>query len=122
MRENRQLAEIASNMPDYAKVRGEFFENYPVFLKLGSVNYVALAARSGSLGGSYETVLAVYLCGLAAGRAQEISEQGDPDHLNPWNPLGAWALVQAELTAIMPDIPRLPAPAEVKIPRRRKQA
>src|SRR4051812_7426378 len=111
MRQNMQLQTIQANMPDYAHTRKVFFDTFSLAQKLGGVNYAAFTPFI-QLQPEPSDILAIYLCGVAYGRVQELSEQGE----NCWDVFTAWALVQGELDAIMPDMPRLPAPAEYSVP------
>lgn len=116
---NRQLMAIANNQPKFEKVRLDFFEHFPLFWKMGPVNYGAMIVEWG-FQPFVDEVVAVYLCGLALARLEVYSENYSklhPDDEGPdiWNPLFAWGLVQNELESIMPDVPRLQAPAEIKV-------
>lgn len=110
MRENLHLTTINDNIPDYAETRKEFFDLFPLLSKIGGVNYAALTPF---IGIPYEPhkILALYLCGLAYGRVSELSEKG----VGCWDVFSAWALVQQDLTAILPDVPSLPAPIEMEV-------
>lgn len=112
MAQNRQLMAIANNMPDYQKCRESYFEHYEMFNKLGPVNYAALGQPTGLFQGPAYEVIGIFLAGMALARAEELSEHGHGEY---WSSLLAWTLVEDELAAIRPEMPRLPAPAEIKI-------
>jgi hypothetical protein len=111
MRKNMQLTTIANNMPDYVETRDNFFELYPLILRMGGVNYVALTPFCG-VPYTPSELLALYLSGVAYGRASELSEKGAP----AWGVFEAWQLVQHDLAAIMPPAKRLPAPVTMLVP------
>lgn len=112
---NIQLMNIVNNMPEYEACRKEFFEHFHMFQKLGVVNYAALGQYTGFHGPASE-VVGIFLAGMALGRASEISErEADGLQMDVWSALVAWTLVEGELRAILPELPRLPAPAEITI-------
>ena len=110
---NHALAAISTDVPDYTVTRNAFFEHFPLFWKLGPVNYACLTRYTGFTGFTYE-IVAVYLCGLAYAKLSAYSEtyKGDEDI---WNPLFAWTMVEDEIAFLRPLL-KLPAAVEVDIP------
>lgn len=110
---NMALAAITTDVPDYTAVRNEFFEHFPLFWKLGPVNYACLPRYTGFSGVNGQLV-AVYLCGLAMAKLSAYSEnyRGDEDI---WNPLFAWTMVEGEIAYIRPLL-KLPAAVEMPVP------
>lgn len=110
MSQNIALENIQNNQPDYIRVRELFFEIYPRVVQIGGCNFAALS-KYNLLAPMPSDILAIYISGLAYGRASELSEKGTP----AWGVFDAWKLVQNDLAPILPGCPKLSAPAEIEI-------